>query len=376
MRIAIDAHMVGTRETGNETYVVNLIKALGKIDPDNEYVLLSDDPSLLPAELSAPPNFSAVQVLPATSLIRIPVSMPYIAWRERYDLLHVNYVAPPVSPVPTVVTIHDISYEFVPEFFSPRDRWLLSALVPFSASRAAKIIAVSEHTKRDIVKEYGVPSDKVVVTHEAAASRFRPIPDAQQTRGIRDKYGISNSFILTVGNLQPRKNLGRLIEAFIQLRQRIVSEPQLVIVGQPSWRESDVYRLVHDRGLLDQVVFTGYVPDDDLPLLFSAATIFVYPSLYEGFGLPPLEAMACGAPVIASNVSSLPEVLGDGALLVDPYDVEGLAQAMLDLLTDPARLRAVAARGLARSRTFTWENTARQTLHAYQEVHAQRGKAP
>lgn len=376
MRIAIDAHMVGTRETGNETYVLNLIKALARIDTTNEYYLLSPHPHSLPHDLSAQPNFSVARVSPSVSPIRIPLAMPYLCRREGYDLLHVNYIAPPLSPVPTVVTIHDISYEFFPRFFSPRDRWLLSALVPFSARRAAKIIAVSEHTKKDIVKEYGILSDKVAVTHEAAGSRFRSVSDPHQLLGIRNKYGISSSYILTVGNLQPRKNLGRLIEAFIQLRQRNVLEPQLVIVGQPSWRVSDIHRLVQTSGLQGQVVFTGYVPDDDLPLLCNAATIFVYPSLYEGFGLPPLEAMACGTPVIASNVSSLPEVLGDGALLVDPYDVEGLAQAMLDLLSEPAALRALAARGLARSRTFSWEETARRTLHVYEEVQARRGKAP
>lgn len=376
MRIAIDAHMVGTRETGNETYVLNLVKALGKIDRHNDYFLLSHDPSLLPAELLGRPNFSTVHVLPSTSLVRIPISMPYLAWREGYDLLHVNYVAPPLSPVPTVVTIHDISYEFFPQFFSPRDRWLLATLVPFSARRAAKIIAVSENTKWDIVKRYAIRSDKVAVTHEAAAPRFKPISNPQQLHGIRDKYGINSSFILTVGNLQPRKNIGRLIEAFVRLRERNALDHQLVIVGQPSWRGSDIHHLVQGRGFQDQVVFTGYVPGDDLPLLCNAATIFVYPSLYEGFGLPPLEAMACGTPVIASNVSSLPEVLGDAAVLVDPYDVEGLAQAILDLLAEPAKLRVLAARGIARSSMFCWEETARRTLLLYEEVHARRGKAP
>lgn len=368
MRVAIDAHMIGTRETGNETYVLNLLRALARIDKVNEYFLLTPHPLYLPTDLLAQPNFSADSIFPWASPIRIALTMPYLCWRRGYHLLHVSYIAPPFCPAPTVVTVHDISYEIFPDFFSPRDRRLLSTFVPLSARRAAKIIAPSENTKNDIVKRYGINGDTIVVTHYASSPRFKPISNPDQLLAVREKYGITREFILTVGNLQPRKNIARLIKALDRLTERHPTEYQLVIVGQPSWRAGEIRRLLDDKGLHEHVILAGYVPPEDLPLLYNAATLFVYPSLYEGFGLPPLEAMSCGTPVIASNVSSLPEILGDGAVLVDPYRVEALTDAMLGLLSEPGRLSALRARGLARSKVFSWEATARRTLLVYEEV--------
>jgi glycosyltransferase involved in cell wall biosynthesis len=368
MRIAIDAHMVGTRETGNETYVVNLSKALASIDTTNEYRLYTHNPALLPAELLRPSNFSALRVKPGLSAIRIPLSMPYLSWKDGHDLLHVNYIAPPVSPCPTVVTIHDISYEFFPEFFSARDRMLLSTLVPFSARGASKIITASQSTKRDIVERYGVDPERVVVTPYAADSQFRPLPDQGDLRAVREVYGLGEEFILTVGNLQPRKNLPRLIEAFAQLIERRAIRHQLVIAGQAFWRGSEVSRQVEERHLHEHVVFTGYVPQEHLVLLYNAAALFVYPSLYEGFGLPPLEAMACGTPVITSNRSSLPEVVGEAALLVEPHRTEDLAQAILDVLSSDTLQSELRAKGLERASSFSWETTAKRTLAVYEEV--------
>jgi glycosyltransferase involved in cell wall biosynthesis len=368
MRIAIDAHMVGTRETGNETYVVNLSKALASVDTINQYRLYTHDPTSLPAELLRPSNFSALRVRPGLSAIRIPLSMPYLSWKDNHDLLHVNYIAPPVSPCPTVVTIHDISYEFFPEFFSARDRMLLSTLVPLSARRASRIIAASQSTKRDIVERYDVDPERISVTYYAADSQFRPISNRGALRAVLDDYGISQGFILTVGNLQPRKNLLRLVEAFAELIQSRAIDPQLVIAGQAFWRGSEVSRRVEERHLHEHVVFTGYVPQEHLVSLYNAADLFVYPSLYEGFGLPLLEAMACGTPVITSNRSSLPEVVGEAALLVEPHRTEDLAQAILDVLSNDALQSELSAKGLERAGFFSWERTAKQTLAVYEEV--------
>jgi len=360
--------MVGTRETGNETYVLNLLKALAMVDQTNTYDIYTIDRALLPPELARVENFQVVEVRPASSFLRIPFAMPYLAWRRSVNILHVNYIAPPFCPCPTVVTIHDISYEFFPQFFSPRDRLLLSNLVPLSARRAAKIISVSENTKRDLMRTYGVTEERIAVTHEAAGSDFQPIDDDQCLSSVRNKYVIDTPFILTVGNLQPRKNLGRLIKAYGQLRQREAITHNLVIVGKAGWRQSELFSLVRELGSQAEVIFTGYVPQDDLPLLYNAADLFVYPSLYEGFGLPSLEAMACGTPVVASNTSSLPEVLGDAAILVDPYDVQQLARAMRDVLFSGDLRREMAAKGLKRARQFSWAETARKTLEIYQEV--------
>jgi len=374
MRIAVDAHLVGTRETGNETYVVNLSRALASIDTTNEYRLCTHNPALLPAELLRPSNFTALRVRPALSLVRIPLSMPYLSWKDGHDLLHVNYIAPPISPCPTVVTIHDISYEFFPQFFSPRDRILLSTLVPISARRAAKIIAVSNNTKRDIIERYGIEEDRIVVTYEAPDPAFAQVPDEQLLRRLRGEYGIADDFLLAVGNLQPRKNLLRVVEAFADLRQSGAIRHQLVIAGQAFWRESEISRRVEDRHIGEHVVFTGYVPQEHLVLLYNAAAVFLYPSLYEGFGLPPLEAMACGTPVIASNTSSVPEVVGEAALLVDPHRTDELAQAILDLLSSAELQRELRRRGLERARSFSWERTAMQTLQVYENVLSHGGQ--
>jgi glycosyltransferase involved in cell wall biosynthesis len=289
-------------------------------------------------------------------------------------LLHVTYNAPPLCPCPTVVTIHDISFEHYPQFFSPRDRLILKTLVPLSARRARRIITVSEHAKGEIMACYDITADKIAVTYEAAGEQFRPITNPTALQTVRTKYGIPDGpFILALGNLQPRKNIRRLVEAFarLDLSQRKVQsllQSTLVIAGKAQWRESEIFQSVRDRGLEDAVILPGYVDDADLPALYSAATVFVYPSLYEGFGLPPLEAMACGTPVISSNAASLPEVVSDAALTIDPTDIDALAQALVEVLSSPERQEDLRQRGLRRVAQFSWDRCAAETLSVYREV--------
>ena len=405
MHIAIDAHMVGERETGNETYTLNLLRALLRLtgrDPKGfswdlagpanatqtlpstkraqqrrvgdspHFYLLATHPERLRAVLPAPLPASAriVHVRPANALLRISVAMPLMALRDAVDLLHVTYNAPPVSPCPTVVTIHDISFEHYPQFFSPRDRLILKTLVPLSARRAARIITVSQHAKREIVARYGIPAEKIAVTYEAAGEQFRPITDVATLQSVRTKYGIGKGpFVLALGNLQPRKNIGRLVEAFARLERTSTDvKPKLVIAGKAQWRESEVYRAVRQAGIEESVVFPGYVDDADLPALYGAATAFVYPSLYEGFGLPPLEAMACGTPVICSDAASLPEVVSDAALMVDPSSVPALAEALVQVLTTTGLRDDLVARGLRRAQEFSWDRCAAETLAVYREA--------
>ncbi len=375
MHIAIDAHMVGERETGNETYTVNLIRGLLRVagrDPKGfswdtgepaaaadglqraearrwgatpRFSLLTPHPERLHAalpELRDFPHAEVVKLRPGNSLLRIPFGLPAVALRRSVDVLHVTYNAPPVASCPVVVTIHDISFEHYPEFFSPRDYAILKTLVPLSARRAARVITVSQHAKREIVQRYGIDPQRVAVTYEAAAEQFRPVTDPAALQAVRAKYGIGNSpFLLALGNLQPRKNIGRLVEAFGKVVNSMQftgnSEPEnapseaylpianhclLVIAGKALWRESEIFATVQEAGIEERVVFPGYVDDADLPALYSAATAFVYPSIYEGFGLPPLEAMACGTPVVCSTAASLPEVVGDAAVNVDPLRVQ------------------------------------------------------
>ena len=419
MHIAIDAHMVGERETGNETYTLNLARALLRLtgrDPKGfswdalgppnatqelpatrrtqqrrfgstpRFFLLATHPDRLHAalpELRDSANAQVVALRPANALLRIPFGLPWASLRGSFDLLHVTYNAPPLNPCPTVVTIHDISFEHYPQFFSPRDLLILKTLVPLSARRAAHILTVSQHAKQEIVDRYGLPPDKITVTYEAAGEQFRPIDDPDSLQAVRTTYGIGEGpFVLALGNLQPRKNIARLVEAFAMVARKVISQrndfsqsdviSRLVIAGKAQWRESEVFQAVQQAGLEGRVVFPGYVDDVDLPALYSAATVFVYPSLYEGFGLPPLEAMACGTPVISTRAASLPEVVGDAALLVEPTDTAALAQALHAVLTQPALHADLCERGLSRAAQFSWERCAAETLAVYADVLAAR----
>ena len=366
MRIAIDAHMIGERETGNETYTLNLIRELVSLDQKNEYLLYTTHLD----ELRARVPFERAHIVPLwpdVSFLRIPLAMPITARKQGASVLHVSYIAPPYCPCPTVVTVHDLSYVLFPHFFSLRDRLLLSTLVPISLRRAAKVIAVSQRTKEDLLEYYHLPESQVAVTYEAASEAFQPIENDALLTEVKEKYGLHEPFILTIGNLQPRKNLARLVKAYAGLRKEGFAHP-LVIVGQAYWQTSDIYRAVKEHGLEDQVVFTGYVPDVDLPLLYNAADLFTFVSLYEGFGLPVLEAMACGTPVVSSRGGSLPEVVGDAGVLVDPLDVEGITQAMAEVLSQPQLASQLRAKGLKQAASFSWRRMAEETLRVYEEV--------
>lgn len=366
MRVGIDVHMVGEQETGNETYVVNLVRTLARSDDGHMYIAFTPHPSAMDEAIGAPSR--AVRIWPRLPLLRVLVGIPVFACRHRIDLLHMTYIMPPVCTVPCVVTVHDLSFEAFPDMFSPRTRMLLSWGVPFSVRRAARVITVSEHTKRDIVTRYGVPEEKIHVTYEAAAAVFQPVRDPERLATVRRRYGIPSQYVLAVGNLEPRKNLGTLLRAFRALRADGRIPHRLVLVGKAGWQTSRLLAELQGESLANDVIWTGYVPLEDLPALYSAAALFVYPSLYEGFGLPPLEAMACGTPVVGSNAAALPEVLGDGALLVSPYDVDGMATAIRSVLLDPGLARGLAERGRDRALTFSWERTARQTVKVYREA--------
>jgi glycosyltransferase involved in cell wall biosynthesis len=375
MKVAIDAHMVGERETGNETYTLNLVRALLAL-PDEvthplSFSLYTTHPARLHAQLSPADHARVRQIRPAAASLRIPFGMPAATRRDGIDLLHVTYVAPPLGSCPFVVTVHDISYTRYPQFFSPRDRWMLSTLVPLTMRRAARIITVSNHARQEIIDRYGIAPARVAVTYEAAAAQFTGVHDPVQLAGVRARYGVpaAGRYLLALGNLQPRKNMRRLVEAFARLRsQAETTDVQLVIAGKALWRESEVYAAVERLQLTDRVHFVGYVADEDLPALYSGALAFVYPSLYEGFGLPPLEAMACGTPVVCTNVASLPEVVGNAARLITPTDVEDLAQALHAVATDDGLRAALIAQGQHRVAQFSWQRCAAETLAVYREA--------
>jgi glycosyltransferase involved in cell wall biosynthesis len=374
MKIAIDAHMVGERETGNETYTLSLIRALLALPStergDVQFVLYTTHPERLRPRLDPAHPAPIRRVKPEPAPLRIPLGLPLATAWDRADLLHVNYVAPPLGACPHVVTVHDISYEFYPDFFSPRDRWMLRIMVPLTARRAAHVITVSQHAKREIVSRYGLSPARVTVTYEAAGEPFRPVTDEAALRAVRERYGLGSQYVLALGNLQPRKNIGRLVDAYARLRRDgQLAGVQLVLVGKAQWRESEIYARVREAGLERDIVFPGYADDADLPALYSGALAFVFPSLYKGFGLPPLEAMACGTPVVTSNVASLPEVVGDAALTVNPTDVQALADAIHLVASRPGLRAHLVEKGLRRAAQFTWRRCAEETLAVYRAAY-------
>ncbi len=370
MRIAIDAHSVGAKLGGNESYAVNLIEALAEIDSVNDYTLYVTTPEAHDRFHQRWPNFRVRSTLPHTPLIRIPLTLSAELRKNPVDVLHVQFTAPPFCPCPAVVSIHDLSFEHLPQTFNVRSRTQLRLTVRHSAKRAAKILTLSEHTRRDLIETYRVDAERITAIPLAAPTHFGPIDDTKELQRVRHTYGIDGDYFLSVGSIQPRKNLARLVKAYALLRSEnsAVKLPKLVLAGKCAWLYDETLRALDQSGVKDAVVLTGYVPDKDLPALYSGALCFVYPSYFEGFGLPPLEAMKCGTPVVVGNRTSLPEVVGDAGLTVDPFDVDAIAAGIKRLLYDSDLRRDLSLRGQQRAAEFDWRETARRTLKVYEDV--------
>jgi glycosyltransferase involved in cell wall biosynthesis len=371
LRIAIDAHSVGAKLGGNESYALNLIEALAQIDSVNEYTLYVTTAEAQDRFHQRWPNFKVHRTLPHTPLIRIPLTLSAELRKHPVDVLHVQFTAPPFCPCPVIVSIHDLSFEHLPQTFNLRSRTQLRLTVRHSARRATKILTLSEHTRRDVIDTYGVDATKVTAIPLAAPRHFGPVSDAKELQRVRHTYGIDGDYVLSVGSIQPRKNLVRLIRAYAELRATHSSNrwPKLVIVGKCGWLYDETFRALEESGVRDSVVLTGYVPEADLPALYSGALCFVYPSYFEGFGLPPLEAMKCGAPAIVGNATSLPEVVGDAALQVDPFNVSAIAAAMDQLIKNSELREKLRVKGQARAKLFDWNDTAQRTLVVYRQVY-------
>ena len=375
MRIAIDAHSVGNKLGGNESYAKNLIEALAEIDKVNQYTIFVTKRAARERFSNRWPNFQVRTTPPHTPFVRIPLTLSAELRRNRVDVLHVQFTAPPFSPCPVVVSIHDLSFEHLPQTFKRRSRMQLRLTVRRSARNAAQVIALSEHARADLIATYNLQPEKVNVVPLAAPDAFAPVRDDNELQRVRQTYGIDRDYILSVGSIQPRKNLRRLIEAYYLLRQQQPEGklPQLVLVGKNAWLYDETLQSLKDRDL-GSIVLTGYVPEADLPALYSGALCFIYPSYFEGFGLPPLEAMKCGAPVIVGNKTSLPEVVGDAALMIDPFDVGAIAAAIQRVITDSDFRSELRVKGMQRAKQFDWKETARRTLAVYEKAFTQSNR--
>lgn len=374
-RIVIDYTPAYEQGGGIGRYVRELTAALARLDvsPDDTYRLfvagLNDKP--LPP---LPTHFvwRATRLTPrwlARIWHRASLPLPVEVLTGRADLYHAtDFVLPPTLPTTrTLLTVHDLSFVRVPEAASPRLKAYLDAVVPRSVRRARHILADSQATKDDLIALYDVAPDKITVLLSGVDMRFQPV-SSDLSVTIRRKYRLGDRpYLLSVGTVQPRKNYGRLIEALAALRAR-GHDLALVIVGGRGWLEDPIYATLHATGMQDYVHFTGFADEDDLPALYSGALCCALPSLYEGFGIPVLEAMACGVPVVTSNLSSLPEVAGDAALLIDPYNLDALIDALARLVTDDTLRATLIANGLARARQFTWDASARHLRQVYTQL--------
>lgn len=375
MRIGIDFTAAARQGAGIGRFTRELIRALLALDAENDYVLAVAGREPSPYVGPTLQGRARVASIPLSERTvtrlwhRLRVPLPVELFVGRVDLFHSpDFVLPPTLAARKILTVHDLSFLRVPECAEPSLGWYLKGAVPRSVQRADLITADSECTRRDVHELLGVGLDRITVVHGGVDPRFRRLNDVAAQEAVRRRYGLYRPFVLSIGTLEPRKNYVRLIQAFALARRRGLTEHQLVICGRKGWLYEGIFKAVSESGLQPHVVFPGYIRDEDLPELYCAADLFAFPSLYEGFGLPPLEAMACGTPTIVSNASSLPEVVGDAALLVAPSDVEALSQAMYSVLTDSALRSRLAAAGPARAARFTWPEAARRLLAAYRTV--------
>ncbi len=365
MKIAIDAHSLGTRAGGNETYYRQLIRGLAKDESKNQYTLFHTHPFTL-NEIENDPRFT-LRNIPKNPLLRLSASLPLALRQIQPDIFHCQYIRPLWGSHKTVVTIHDLAYEHFPEFFHPREVAQMKTLVRWTAKKVDHILTVSEFSAADIAERYGVPRERITVTYQAASPDFQPRNKKSCQAHLARVYGIQAPFILYVGRIQARKNLPRLVEAYASIRKQ-GADVQLVMVGKKDWQSELLLAKVRELGLESSVIFTGFVPFDNLPLFYNAAEAFVFPSFFEGFGLPVIESMASGVPTITSYGSSLQEVAGNGALLIDPTDTGSIAAAMEKVLNDHELRQSLIARGVKRASEFKPDALTTGTLAVYRSI--------
>ncbi len=371
-RIGLNAHLLNLsgnyRSAGINWYIYHLLQNL---DPDEfDYTVFLSDPR-------ARDHFRRLCLVQSSlpthkPLVRIAweqLVQPLALRRARIELLHsLAFAGPLAVSIPWIVTVYDLSFVRFPESFNTANRIYLNWAVRHSVRNAARVIAISQSTKRDLVSEYGVAPDKVTVVYGGSDPAFAPARDERAVEALRARRHLPDRMILHLGTIEPRKNLVRLVRAFARAKRMGHLPHRLVLAGARGWKDAQVDTAVQEEELGDDVIFAGYVPQQELPLWYQAADVFVYPSLYEGFGLPPLEAMACGTPVVTSNAASLPEVVQDAALVVEPTDVAALADAIVKSCQQPALRDELRSRGLAQAAKFSWARAARETTDVYHAV--------
>lgn len=362
------------RNAGISRYIERLIRHLPAADPSIRYTIYTNKyvqswPELESQNVRVVPT----PLLPPHPVLRIAweqTVLPVLAARHGIDLLHCPLnVRPVLSPVPVVLTIHDLTFIRFPDRFHPFKQRYLATFTRYSARQSRVILADSAATKRDVEAAFGIPEERVVVVYPGVDRDFRPLDpqnpvDRDTLRAFRQKHKLPDQMVLYLGTLEPRKNVDRLVDAFARLVARGLPHT-LVLAGGKGWQYQAIFEAIERHQLGGRVLVPGYVSREEQPLWYNAASLLVYPSQYEGFGLPPLEALSCGVPVITSNTSSLPEVVGNAGITVDPTDTDALADAMFQVLTNPAQATALRHAGQLQARTFDWAAAARACVMAY-----------
>ncbi len=377
MRVGIDYTAAAKQRAGIGRITRELVRALAEIDHTNEYLLIHAREAKIPEGF--PSNFSgfALPLSERTATMlwqRLSLPLPVDFFTGRLDLFHSpDFVLPPLRRGEALVTIHDLTFLIYPECADRRLAEYLSKRVPKAVERARVVLADSECTRQDLVRLLKVPREKIEVVYGGVNPEFVPVTDESMLHRVQERYDLDEPFILSVGRLEPRKNFSRLIDAYWLLRQESGLPHRLLLAGEEGWLCGGLFAQVERLELENEVIFLGFVPEEALPALLSLAAVFAYPSLYEGFGLPPLEAMACGAPVVASNSSCLPEVLGEAALFVDPADVTALAETLHRVLADKQLSQDMSRKGLERAAHFPWSASAQKLLAVYERAAAAQG---
>lgn len=371
MRIGIDATALPLQPVGAGNYIIHFTQALANLEINDELVIFtyaSRQPLFGIQPGSRVKLIALPELSPPRRLIWEQTNLPALIRQYKLDLFHsLHYTMPVFLPCPNVVTFHDMTFFLYPRLHTMPKRIFFQNMIRYSAKHATALVADSESTRQDAIRLLGLAPERITTVPLGVTAAYHPVRDLARQDIVRQKYQLPERFILNVGLMEPRKNLPALLRAFSKICEHFPAE-KLVLVGRKGWMVDQVFNLLDSLALLDKVCFTGYVDGEDLPVIYSMADIFVYPTFYEGFGLPVLEAMACGTPVITSNTSSLPEIVGDAGVLLAPDDAEGLATALERLLLNEDERKIRSIRGLELASAFTWERTARLTWQVYQQV--------
>ncbi|WP_298199960.1 glycosyltransferase family 1 protein [Desulfosporosinus sp.] len=382
--IGIDARFAVHNRRGIGNYTLKLIQNLAEIDSNNEYILYIDRDDLeyvLPNQR----NFKIKKLCPSNYLIWEQFVLPMQAKKDNLDILHCTGNTAPLylyGKITLILTIQDVMY-LKPYFILPRSTSLYQRLgriyrkmiVPKAIKHVSRVITISNFSKKDIMEHIpSIKEDSISVIYLAANNSFKVVNKDEAITKLKEKFGINGSYILAFGGIDPRKNTELIINMFIESKRKEQINEKLVIVGIPNWKQAKFYNIVQESEYRDDIIFTNFVSEEDLVLLYNSASVFLYPSLYEGFGIPPLEAMACGVPVITSNTTSIPEIVGDAALLINPQNGEELKEALLTILNDKNLRYVLISRGFEQVKKFSWQKMAEKTLEVYNSVY--RGVIP